>query len=333
VRKVTGGGLARLAGLAGTWESWLVMSQRSRKNVVTLTVERLCRAIRYQLQLAVEWQTDGAVYQDGVVTLADVVTTLLEHEERRAIDKKTALFVSLVPLMREHLLRVVAGKPWIDEAEPLRRQLRESGLGIFLGHVNFVLKNPVRAGARARTATERVTDQIGQLAERALGSPLSQSDLEKAEAVAFRGAETDGKLGNAPLFARALADFPPPKVELLLQAFSALDVEREVVERCLPGIDWDALLAGFDERAELGEVVNAGQEAKARRRDEKKRKKVTKEGAETAEPKGPDALAATSPPSTAARPPVRQLPRAASAKAKGPASPPKPTVSRGTKHR
>jgi hypothetical protein len=238
------------------------MSEKGRGNIAGLTDKALCDAIRYLLQLAAEWYSDEATYLDGQLVLADVVADLLKHKAKREELTRNARFVALAPYMRAQLERVRDEQPWGEPTKELERRLRELGVPVNL----IVLSRMLHAEPVPEDARSFGDEMDGRLAD-LIG--MSKSDFQKAEGVAFRGKETDGRLGNEQLFERALLDAPLPVEELLLCAFKALGIRKDAVQTWLPDLDWDALLAGVEERAKLGQVWDAGEQAKVNRKKQR----------------------------------------------------------------
>lgn len=230
-----------------------------------LSEQRLNAAISYLLQLAVEQQTDTAAYANGAALLERLVAELEAHRQERLVLKRLALVAELVePIMDRLRLEdlkldesnIAAGPTRRSETcSTLSKWLRRKGIARTPDEVRRLLEQPVRNGARKRTKREVLLDQLASLVD------ASQSDFEKVVAVVERGKTKKGRLGNPLLHERAALDAPPTKIEMLLYALHALDVDEETGQQIvalLPDEQIELMYETIDEREHAAEVLAAG---------------------------------------------------------------------------
>lgn len=224
-----------------------------------LSDERIHAAIRYLLQLAVEYQTDRASYADGTDVLEQVASVLEAHCSHRRSMKRIALVAELVEPIHERLKLVAGGAVMRSDAYgTISRWLRRKGIKRTPDEVAELLERPIRNGAKRRTARERLLDRLAFL----LG--ISQSQLEKVVGVAERGKPTKGRLGTPLLHERAAIDPVPSRTELLVYALHALGVDADTGQRIVALFgeeQLDAVYDSIEERAQAAEVLDAAKKA------------------------------------------------------------------------
>jgi hypothetical protein len=223
----------------------------------TLLDEDLERAVRYLLQLVVEWSVDGALYEGGAEILRSVVTTLNEHRARREALKRQAQLVELVGPITQRLTEE-AGRSLhpARTLEAISKWLARRNIALTPAQVSMLLRQPIRGGARARSLREQVLDRLGSLA----GS--SQSDFEKLLTVIESHKDKPGKLGNSLLHERAARDRTPPTAMLIAVTFDALGIDEGTGQKIV-GLLPPAYIEDYmEECVALAELLKAGLQLK-----------------------------------------------------------------------
>jgi hypothetical protein len=207
------------------------MPRRASPRSAALSDYNVLRAIRYMLQLGLEWRADRAAYRDGAAVLAVVAERLEEHRQRRLALKRKAQLAELVPTIMERLEEQERGYVYPSETRnAVMRWLKRVGINCTEHQVKALLELKPRQHARERTRRERLTAGLADL----IGA--SQSDLEKAVDVASRGKENAGRLGNAMLHERAAMDRMSGPHDMLNLAMDAIDMDvstRSAIQRLL----------------------------------------------------------------------------------------------------
>ena len=210
------------------------------------------QAVRYLLQLAIEWETDAAAYENGVELLKDVVTELNGHRARREALKRKSQLAELVQPIMERLRTENPGLWSGTTCATISRWLLRRGIHQTPTEVEALLSQPVRRGARSRTRREQLLDKLAQLAG------ASQSDFEKLVTVVEHGKGKEGRLGNALLHERAARDRAPSVTEMLLYALLALDIDETTGQQIAKLMPWGGLEDDVEDRRTAAEIWLAG---------------------------------------------------------------------------
>lgn len=219
----------------------------------SLTDEDLQRAVRYLLQLAIEWNTDGAAYEGGAALLKRVVTLLDNHRTRRQALKRRADVVELVePIMDRFRGERANLFTRQDTGETVSKWLGRRGIIMGPEDAERMLGRGVRAGAKKRTEKERLLAQLAEVAG------TSQSELEKLLAVIEHGKQKNGRLGNELLHERAVRDRPPSTTEMVLYAIHALGVDEATGQAIGELMPLSQLEGDLDDRNDAAAIFNEG---------------------------------------------------------------------------
>lgn len=244
---------------------------------LAFTDEDLHRAVRYLLQLAIEWQTDRAAYEDGAAVLERVVTLLNEHRARRQSLRRRADVVELVePIMDRFRGEDANHYPRSQTCETVSKWLRRRGIILTTAEVRKLLERPARHGARKRTRKERLLDQLAELAG------TSQSEFEKLLAVIEYGKPKAGKLGNELLHERAARDRSPSTTEMLFYVLDALDIDVAIGQRIAALMPVVHLEDDVADRSDAADILKEGSRIASesvRAKDRNGGKTATKKGA------------------------------------------------------
>lgn len=230
--------------------------------VAALTDKSVQRAVRYLLQLAMEWESDRAAYEDGAAVLAHVSELLEAHRKRRAAMKTKALVAELVAGIMERFQLEDLGEVYrYETCRTVVKWLRRVGIERSEEEVKALLADPpVRRGARTRTRREHL---LGKLAE-LVGA--SQSDFEKLVNVVERAKENPGRLGNPLLHERAATDSMAGQHEMLVFAMDTLGIDVPTGREIVRLLSLEQIHEDGAGRRHAATLLADGQRAKAARR-------------------------------------------------------------------
>ena len=240
------------------------MPRKPSARTAALTDDSVRRALRYVLELGLEWQIDRAAYEDGAAVLANVAALLENHRERRVTLRRKALLAELVgPLMELLEQQAQGGISRVDMATKATKWLRRAGVHCTEQQAASVLDTtPPRTNeARARTRRERLSAKLAEL----VGA--SPSDFEKTVDVAARATENPGRLGNALLRERAAVDGMSGRNETLVFVMGVLDIDAVTVSKVMKLLPREQMDEDVAERERAATLLAAGLQLKAARRE------------------------------------------------------------------
>jgi Rad3-related DNA helicase len=164
-----------------------------------LSEESVLEALRYHLQLSIEWMTDRGAYERSGRLLDTLGRALLKHRDARRHRHEVASSKELISALAE--IEEAIESPQA-RAEKIRHWLARRGIHLDFDEVLLRMKRAKTSSTRGRSFAERASELLAEL------TGTSDSTLQGI------GKAKGGRFGDRDYFERARRDVLPVNEEI-----------------------------------------------------------------------------------------------------------------------